>query len=90
MLDTRYVKIAHYDVFTSIEDGKEIMCLNRAKLTCFCLSKLSCEEAAKIVKEAEEAEKRKGGSYYNIAQYEFWCTEIVDVPEAKETDDDAV
>lgn len=84
MLDTRYVRIPHYEVFDKMQDGKEVMCLNRAKCTCFNLTKLSCESAVAIVKEAEEADNRKGSSYYNVAQYDFWYVEIVDVKEEAE------
>lgn len=84
MLVTRFTRIPFYKVFEEIQDGKEVMCLNRAKLECFCITKLSVESAVAIIKDAEEAEKFKGDSFYSESQYEFWCTEIVDVKEDAE------
>lgn len=84
MLVTRFNRIPFYKVFDEIQGGKEVMCLNRAKLECFCITKLSVESAFAIIKDAEETEKFKGDSFYSESQYEFWYTEIVDVKEDAE------
>lgn len=84
MLDKRYVKIYHYEVFDKMQEGKAVMCLNRAKCLCGNLTKFSCKSVVEIVKDAEEEAKRKGSNYYDVSNYDFWYAEIVEVNEDEE------